>query len=80
MNKFAFLAILYLNFIGSAVGSDLVMSAGLGAIRLYGKVGVGTMVPYEPSLLHVKAANSPALGTITEASANRSIIVLICQK
>lgn len=55
-------------------GSDLVMSADLGAIRLYGRVGVGTMVPYEPSSLHVKAVNSSAWGTITEASSNRMII------
>nr|WP_162989047.1 hypothetical protein [Pedobacter schmidteae] len=55
-------------------GSDLVVSADLGAIRLYGRVAVGTELPYGPTSLHVKAVTSSAWGTITEASTNRRII------
>mgnify|MGYP001549979603 CR=1 FL=1 len=55
-------------------GSDLVMSADLGTIRLYGRVGVGTAIAYEPSLIHVKATNSSPWANLTEANTNRRII------
>ncbi|TCC97701.1 hypothetical protein [Pedobacter hiemivivus] len=55
-------------------GSDLVISPDLGTIRLYGKVGVGSVRAYGGSTLHVKATNPSPWAFLTESSTNQCII------
>ncbi|WP_131537071.1 hypothetical protein [Pedobacter nototheniae] len=55
-------------------GNDLMISADLGTIRLYGRVGIGAMRAYDPSTLHIKALTSSPWAFLTEAKINRRII------